>query len=65
MRREKKSSTLRGNASGTTTTTWCSVSACCAKGDQSLPVLAEVKALVKLLNDSPGRLLPGVKIQPY
>ena len=35
------------------------------KGDQSLPVLAEVKALVKTLNESPGRLLPGVKIQPY
>ena len=35
------------------------------KGDQSLPVLAEVKALVKALNESPGRLLPGVRIQPY
>ena len=35
------------------------------KGDQSLPVLAEVKALVKQLNESPGRLLPGVKIMPY
>ena len=32
------------------------------KGDQSLPVLAEVQALVKQLNESPGRLLPGVKI---
>ena len=35
------------------------------KGDQSLPVLAEVHALVKQLNESPGRLLPGVKILPY
>ena len=35
------------------------------KGDQSLPVLAEVEALVKQLNESPGRLLPGVKILPY
>ncbi len=35
------------------------------KGDQSLPVLAEVKALVKQLNESPGRLLPGVQITPY
>ena len=35
------------------------------KGDQSLPVLAEVKALVKQLNESPGRMLPGVKITPY
>ena len=24
-----------------------------------------VKSLVKLLNESPGRLLPGVKITPY
>jgi len=35
------------------------------KGDQSLPVLAEVEALVKQLNESPGRMLPGVKITPY
>ena len=35
------------------------------KGDQSLPVLAEVEALVKKLNESPGRMLPGVKIQCY
>ena len=35
------------------------------KGDQSLPVLAEVEALVKMLNGSPGRMLPGVKILPY
>ena len=35
------------------------------KGDQSLPVLAEVEALVRQLNESPGRLLPGVQIRPY
>ena len=35
------------------------------KGDQSLPVLAEVEALVKQLNGTPGRLLPGVKVLPY
>ena len=35
------------------------------KGDQSLPALAEVEALVKQLNETPGRLLPGVKILPY
>ena len=28
-------------------------------------MLAEVEALVKKLNESPGRMLPGVKIQPY
>jgi cobalt-zinc-cadmium resistance protein CzcA len=35
------------------------------KGDQSLPVLAEIRALVKELNESPGRLLPGVQIRSY
>jgi len=35
------------------------------KGEQSLPALDEVHALVKQLNESPGRLLPGVKIMPY
>jgi cobalt-zinc-cadmium resistance protein CzcA len=35
------------------------------KGEQSLPALADVKAKVQELNDSPGRLLPGVKIEPF
>ncbi len=32
------------------------------KGEQSLPALRDVEALVKDLNETPGRLLPGVKI---
>jgi cobalt-zinc-cadmium resistance protein CzcA len=35
------------------------------KGAQSLPALEQVHALVMQLNDTPGRLLPGVKILPY
>ena len=35
------------------------------KGDQSLPALDDIHALVKQLNETPGRLLPGVKIEPY
>ncbi len=35
------------------------------KGDQSLPALDDIHALVKQLNENPGRLLPGVKIVPY
>ncbi len=35
------------------------------KGNQSLPALDDIHALVKQLNESPGRLLPGVKIEPY
>ncbi len=35
------------------------------KGAQSLPALEQVHALVKQLNETPGRLLPGVKILPY
>lgn len=32
------------------------------KGEQSLPALADIEALVKELNETPGRLLPGVKL---
>ena len=32
------------------------------KGEQSLPALKDVEELVKKLNETPGRLLPGVKI---
>jgi cobalt-zinc-cadmium resistance protein CzcA len=32
------------------------------KGEESLPALHEVEALVKELNETPGRLLPGVRI---
>ncbi len=35
------------------------------KGEDSLPALVDVQALVKELNETPGRLLPGVKIVPY
>ena len=35
------------------------------KGEQSLPALDDIHALVKRLNETPGRLLPGVKIEPY
>jgi cobalt-zinc-cadmium resistance protein CzcA len=35
------------------------------KGDQSLPALDDIHALVDQLNENPGRLLPGVKIEPY
>lgn len=35
------------------------------KGYESLPALRDVKAKVKELNETPGRLLPGVKIEPY
>ncbi len=35
------------------------------KGAQSLPALEQVHVLVKQLNETPGRLLPGVKILPY
>ena len=35
------------------------------KGEHSLPALQDVEAKVKELNESPGRLLPGVQIEPY
>ena len=35
------------------------------KDEQSLPALEQIHALVKQLNEKPGRLLPGVKILPY
>ncbi len=35
------------------------------KGEQSLPALADIHSLVKQLNETPGRMLPGVKIEPY
>jgi cobalt-zinc-cadmium resistance protein CzcA len=35
------------------------------KGDQSLPALDDIHTLVKQLHEIPGRLLPGVKIEPY
>ena len=34
-------------------------------GEQSLPALAQIEALVRQINGNPGRLLPGVKILPY
>jgi cobalt-zinc-cadmium resistance protein CzcA len=33
--------------------------------EQSLPALHDVKEKVKDLNENPGQLLPGVKIEPY
>ena len=35
------------------------------KGEQSLPALRDVDALIRELNETPGRLLPGVKIEPF
>ena len=35
------------------------------KGEDTLPALRDVNALVDELNRTPGRLLPGVKILPY
>ena len=35
------------------------------KGEESLPALRDVMAKVKELNETPGRLLPGVQIRPY
>jgi cobalt-zinc-cadmium resistance protein CzcA len=35
------------------------------KGQDSLPALRDTRAKVKELNETPGRMLPGVKIDPY
>jgi cobalt-zinc-cadmium resistance protein CzcA len=35
------------------------------KNEDSLPALRDVEAKVKELNDNPGRLPPGVQIEPY
>ncbi|HEY2840498.1 MAG TPA: efflux RND transporter permease subunit, partial [Pirellulales bacterium] len=35
------------------------------KGEQSIPALADVKAKIEELNETPGRLLPGVKIRVF
>src|SRR5262249_30684770 len=35
------------------------------KNEDSLPALPDVQAKVKEVNETPGRLLPGVKIEPY
>ena len=35
------------------------------KDEQSLPALDDIHALIKQLNETPGRMLPGVKIEPY
>jgi cobalt-zinc-cadmium resistance protein CzcA len=35
------------------------------KNEDSLPALKDVEAKVKELNEEPGRLLPGVRIEPY
>ncbi len=35
------------------------------KGQQSLPTLQGVEEKIAELNDTPGRLLPGVKIEPF
>ncbi|HLQ44415.1 MAG TPA: efflux RND transporter permease subunit, partial [Planctomycetaceae bacterium] len=35
------------------------------KGEQSLPALQAVREKIDELNDTPGRLLPGTKIEPY
>jgi cobalt-zinc-cadmium resistance protein CzcA len=35
------------------------------KGEESLPALRDINALVEEFNTTPGRLLPGVKIEPF
>jgi heavy metal efflux system protein len=35
------------------------------KGEESLPALRDVEAKVNELNEGAGRLLPGVKVEPY
>ena len=35
------------------------------KGEPSLPALADVKSTVQSLNDTPGQLLPGVKLETF
>jgi cobalt-zinc-cadmium resistance protein CzcA len=35
------------------------------KGEDSLPALHDIQSRVRELNDNPGRLLPGVRIDPY
>jgi cobalt-zinc-cadmium resistance protein CzcA len=35
------------------------------KGEKSLPALADVKAKVRELNSNTGKLLPGVKLEPF
>jgi cobalt-zinc-cadmium resistance protein CzcA len=35
------------------------------KGEDSLPALRDVEARIRELNETPGRLLPGVQIEPY
>ena len=35
------------------------------KGEQSLPALVAVREKIRELNETPGTLLPGVKIEPY
>ena len=63
--RRTKSSTTTASASGSTSRRRCRASCCCARARHSLPALHDVEAKIKELNDTPGRLLPGVKIEPY
>jgi heavy metal efflux system protein len=35
------------------------------KGEESIPALKAVEAKIEELNSTPGKLLPGVKIEPY
>ncbi len=35
------------------------------KGDDSLPALKDIDKLIQDMNHTPGRLLPGVQIEPY
>ncbi len=44
---------------------WYKASCCSVKAKIPLPACVDVEALVKELNETPGRLLPGVKIVPY
>jgi cobalt-zinc-cadmium resistance protein CzcA len=35
------------------------------KGQESIPALQDIEKKVKELNETPGRMLPGVRIEPY
>ena len=43
-------------------TTWSRASCCCARAKSRCRPCADVEALIEELNETPGRLLPGVKI---
>ena len=63
--RATRSSTRTASGSGTTRTTWSRASCCCARARSRCRPCEDVEAKVEELNETPGRLLPGVQIEPY